>query len=178
MGVVWSSCQLLTKAPTSSGKPSTSNPIQGLSLCGCLTEVCGKCSSCTLRSGPTSQRLRNQGALTISYFGKFSGCFWTWFKRHTPCRRTKRSSSQIKTQVTKSPFSPFQTCFSGAILVHCSAGVGRTGTFLAVYKLWLDYINPNIKELAVFPTVLELRKQRCKMVQKKEQYAYIANGPP
>ena len=69
---------------------------------------------------------------------------------------------------------PFQTCFSGTILVHCSAGVGRTGTFLAVYKLWLDYINPNIKELAVFPTVLELRKQRCKMVQKKEQYAYIA----
>jgi len=63
----------------------------------------------------------------------------------------------------------------GTILVHCSAGVGRTGTFLAVYKLWLDYINPDIKELAVFPTVLELRKQRCKMVQKKEQYAYIAN---
>ena len=110
----------------------------------------------------------------ISYFGKFSGCFWTWFKRLTPCRRTKRSSSQIKTQVKNPPFSPFITCFSGTILVHCSAGVGRTGTFLAVYKLWLDYINPEVKELAVFPTVLELRKQRCKMVQKKEQYAYIA----
>ena len=106
VGVAWSSCQLLTKAPTSSGKPNTSNLIQGFSLCGCLTEVCGKWSSCTLRSGPTSQRLRNQGALLFSYFGKFSGCFWTWFKRLTPCRRTKRSSSQIKTQVTKSPFSP------------------------------------------------------------------------
>ena len=43
-----------------------------------------------------------------------------------------------------------------------------------MYKLWLDYINPNVKELAVFPTVLELRKQRCLMVQKKEQYVYIA----
>ena len=72
------------------------------------------------------------------------------------------------------PLFPFQTCLSGTILVHCSAGVGRTGTFLAVYKLWLDYINPNIKELAVFPTVLELRRQRCLMVQKKEQYVYIA----
>ena len=64
--------------------------------------------------------------------------------------------------------------FPGTILVHCSAGVGRTGTFLAVYKLWLDYINPNVKELSVFPTVLALRKQRFLMVQKKEQYVYIA----
>ena len=64
--------------------------------------------------------------------------------------------------------------FPGTILVHCSAGVGRTGTFLAVYKLWLAYINPNVKELSVFPTVLALRRQRCLMVQKKEQYAYIA----
>ena len=64
--------------------------------------------------------------------------------------------------------------FPGTILVHCSAGVGRTGTFLAVYKLWLDYINPNVKELSVFPTVLALRKQRCLMVQKKEQYVFIA----
>merc|ERR1712037_204542 len=63
---------------------------------------------------------------------------------------------------------------AGTILVHCSAGVGRTGTFLAVYKLWLDYMNPNVKELSVFSTVLALRRQRCLMVQKKQQYAYIA----
>ena len=62
----------------------------------------------------------------------------------------------------------------GSILVHCSAGVGRTGTFLAVYKLWLDYINPKVNQLSVFTTVLALRRQRCLMVQKKEQYAYIA----
>ena len=62
----------------------------------------------------------------------------------------------------------------GPILVHCSAGVGRTGTYIAVFKLWLDVKDPNVTKLSIKDTVLELRKQRCLMVQKKEQYVYIA----
>ena len=62
----------------------------------------------------------------------------------------------------------------GPILVHCSAGVGRTGTYIAVFKLWLDVKDPNVKKLSIKDTVLELRRQRCLMVQKKEQYVYIA----
>ena len=105
---------------------------------------------------------------------KFPECCWTWCTRLTLCRRTRRSSILTKIQVSRYHSHSLLSYVPGTILVHCSAGVGRTGTFLAVYKLWLDYINPEVKELAVFPTVLELRKQRCKMVQKKEQYAYIA----
>ena len=59
------------------------------------------------------------------------------------------------------------------LLVHCSAGVGRTGTFIAVYKLTNDFLNNKVKVLDVHETVLEMRRTRMKMVQKKEQYLYV-----
>ena len=59
------------------------------------------------------------------------------------------------------------------ILVHCSAGVGRSGTFIAVYKLIEEYLDNEKKVLDVFSTVMEMRGQRMKMVQKPPQYVYI-----
>ena len=52
--------------------------------------------------------------------------------------------------------------------------MGRTGTFIALYKLWKDYSNPEVKSLALLPTVVTLRSQRCLMVQKRVQYSYVA----
>ena len=52
--------------------------------------------------------------------------------------------------------------------------MGRTGTFIALYKLWKDYSNQEVKTLALLPGVVTLRSQRCLMVQKSVQYSYVA----
>ncbi len=55
------------------------------------------------------------------------------------------------------------------ILVHCSAGVGRTGTFITVDILvhqLLNYIGEP-DAIDVFGAVMKLRKYRCHMVQSE-----------
>lgn len=57
------------------------------------------------------------------------------------------------------------------IVVHCSAGVGRTGTFIAVD--WLMQAARVQKEIDIFSTVLRMRECRINMVQSEEQYEYV-----
>ena len=51
----------------------------------------------------------------------------------------------------------------GPIIVHCSAGVGRTGTFIAV-DLALEQAEKE-KKIDFAGIVIRLREQRMKMVQ-------------
>lgn len=67
----------------------------------------------------------------------------------------------------------------GAILVHCRAGLGRTGAFVALC-LALDSIRKQLADhpqrmptLSVLRTVLELRAHRPGMVQTLDQYRLI-----
>ena len=57
------------------------------------------------------------------------------------------------------------------ILVHCSAGVGRTGTFI-VLDYFLEHMKENEK-VNVYKIVAQLRESRCLMVQTKDQYIFI-----
>lgn len=59
------------------------------------------------------------------------------------------------------------------ILVHCSAGVGRTGVFIALYNLLTQLDQPSTTHLDVFKTVTRLREQRVRMVQTIEQYVIL-----
>ncbi|XP_062339547.1 receptor-type tyrosine-protein phosphatase O isoform X1 [Osmerus eperlanus] len=57
------------------------------------------------------------------------------------------------------------------IIVHCSAGVGRTGTFIA-----LDRLMQHIREhefADILGMVSEMRSNRLSMVQTEEQYVFI-----
>lgn len=60
------------------------------------------------------------------------------------------------------------------ILVHCSAGIGRTGTLIAlcqmIQAIQMTTFNPRV---SVFGTVRRLREQRWKMVQTKNQYDFL-----
>ncbi|XP_060088332.1 receptor-type tyrosine-protein phosphatase C [Heteronotia binoei] len=61
--------------------------------------------------------------------------------------------------------------FSGPIVVHCSAGVGRTGTYIGIDAM-LEGLETEGR-VDVYGYVVKLRRQRCLMVQVETQYILI-----
>ncbi|KHO01010.1 protein-tyrosine phosphatase 2 [Metarhizium album ARSEF 1941] len=67
-------------------------------------------------------------------------------------------------------------------IIHCSAGVGRTGTFISLEHLMraldggkLEATEANYKSMpdVIYDTVENLRQQRCSMVQSEMQYRFL-----
>uniref|UniRef100_A0A8C7KVT0 Receptor-type tyrosine-protein phosphatase epsilon n=1 Tax=Oncorhynchus kisutch TaxID=8019 RepID=A0A8C7KVT0_ONCKI len=61
--------------------------------------------------------------------------------------------------------------YAGPIVVHCSAGVGRTGTFIVIDAM-VDMMHVE-QRLDVFGFVTRIREQRSQLVQTDMQYSFI-----
>jgi len=60
---------------------------------------------------------------------------------------------------------------NGPIVVHCSAGVGRSGTFIAIHSSFAMVDNdqdPCITEIAT-----QMRRERIGMIQNEKQFEFI-----
>ncbi|CAF1375675.1 unnamed protein product [Rotaria sordida] len=62
-------------------------------------------------------------------------------------------------------------CEHYPIVVHCTAGVGRTGTYIAIDAM-LDKIKQESK-IDIYNFVLQMRRERHLMVQTVKQYVFI-----
>jgi len=66
---------------------------------------------------------------------------------------------------------------TGPIIVHCSAGIGRSGTFCTVHHVITKFRQDALKAdmppvFNIMQTVIYMRSQRPGMVQTKEQYMF------
>merc|ERR1712126_221659 len=76
-------------------------------------------------------------------------------------RKANAASSSSSSSFTLTP----------PITVHCSAGVGQTGTFVALWNL-LDEAT-STGRVNVFDAVRHMREFRYKMVQTADQYVFL-----
>jgi len=67
---------------------------------------------------------------------------------------------------------------SAKAIIHCSAGIGRTGTTASLANLMINVASQQNQgvtdpKISIFSTVRRLREQRYSMVQMPEQYVFI-----
>ena len=98
-----------------------------------------------------------------------------WPDHGVPSGKTMES---FKTMMDYFIWTILTTSKEEKIIVHCSAGIGRTGTTIGLAHLILNtwaQKNAGIAdpEVSVFSTVRRLREQRYHLVQSLDQYEFL-----
>uniref|UniRef100_A0A3P8ZST7 Protein tyrosine phosphatase receptor type N2 n=1 Tax=Esox lucius TaxID=8010 RepID=A0A3P8ZST7_ESOLU len=90
--------------------------------------------------------------------------FLTWLNQNVP--ESSRTLLDFRRKVNK--------CYRGRscpIIVHCSDGAGRSGTYVLI-DMVLNKMAKGAKEIDIAATLEHLRDQRPAMVQTKEQFEF------
>jgi len=99
--------------------------------------------------------------------------FTNWLDRSAPEDAGNLIQLVQLTRVMLNQFSSKQGDSTSPLLVHCSAGVGRTGTFICVDQIMRSIDSCRTTEIDIFHTVYQLRRDRRYMVQTRAQYEYV-----
>ena len=128
-----------------------------------VTLLCGKLNIISLfyndSTSDNTENTQNTEKRTIYHLQ-----YWNWQDHEHPS-----SVSDIDNLIDYMEL--FNSKRGGPIVVHCSAGVGRTGTFIAcamVKRLFYEK-----SPISISSIVNCLRHHREKMVQTREQYRFI-----
>ncbi len=83
------------------------------------------------------------------------------------------SSGKIALAAAKIILSVIQNGSNGKILVHCSAGIGRTGTTVSIVRAIQKIQGEQLSPTLIFDSVSEVRVSRRGLVQTWEQYQTV-----
>ncbi|XP_071950746.1 receptor-type tyrosine-protein phosphatase T-like [Antedon mediterranea] len=110
-------------------------------------------------------QLQMEGSEEIHFVWHYH--FISWPDKSVPSEVTHLVDFIHKFKDEKKKASPD----TGPIIVHCSAGAGRTGTVIAISAM-LDMLKQK-QSVDVFNFVKRMRDKRIQMVQTQEQYIFI-----
>lgn len=79
--------------------------------------------------------------------------------------------------LVKTVYSALHKKPQNPVLFHCSAGVGRTGTFLMIFFMYQMFLKLKKKgeldKVSIFNEIVRLRHQRKFFAETKDQYKFI-----
>lgn len=99
--------------------------------------------------------------------------YTNWPDRSAPSSPQELLQLVQLARILYTQFNPRDSESPSPLLVHCSAGVGRTGTFICVDQLMKAVDSKQTSEVDVFHTVYQLRRDRRYMVQTRAQYEFV-----